>query len=566
MKNMKLKWKLLISYGAIFLLVAVLGLCSISVVNMMTKSGVRYAEKIVPAVEEIGLARRNMISVRRYLLNAMLAETPEDYQRVSTAMNTDRDALYASLDAIAGMEPEYAAKIDTIREKLQSVSASNTQIMQLAQDFHNEQSRAQAYDTYLNTYAPAFNEAAEMIIELNDMINENAAQQESTLLMVQRTALLIVVIIVVASLFIVIFFTTRMLKYILVPTQKLLRASQALVRGDFAHVQVGYHARDEFGELSGEIEHAMQRIVFITKDLQAGLQAVSEGRFDAKSQNDSAYQGEYHLLRDSVYGLIQNLTGIMLQVRTASSHVTGGAEHLANSAQALSQGATEQASSVEELFATIHEIHERSERNAKDTDAANALTMATGTKLAESTRKMHELMQAMDEIRQTSQQIQGINTAIDGIAFQTNLLALNAAVEAARAGNAGKGFAVVADEVRSLAGRSAEAAKNTQALIQSAMLAVERGGHLAADTAQILEETAAQAQQLIATIRSIAAASAEQSQATNQITQGLDQISGVVQNNSASAEESAAASQELSSQANMLKTMVSRFRIAETEA
>lgn len=118
MKNKPVKWKLLLSYGIIFCFVLVLGLSSVSVVNMMTKQGIRYAEEIVPAVEEIGLARRNMVSVRRYLLNAIIAQTPEDYQRISESMNTDRDALYESLDTISEVMPQYTEQIDGIREKL----------------------------------------------------------------------------------------------------------------------------------------------------------------------------------------------------------------------------------------------------------------------------------------------------------------------------------------------------------------------------------------------------------------------------------------------------------------
>lgn len=125
MKNKPVKWKLLLSYGIIFCFVLILGLSSISVVNMMTRQGIKYAEQIVPAVEEIGLARRNMVSVRRYLLNAMIAQTPEDYQRISESMNTDRDALYASLDNIETIMPQYAEEVEAIRSKLQGVSAYN---------------------------------------------------------------------------------------------------------------------------------------------------------------------------------------------------------------------------------------------------------------------------------------------------------------------------------------------------------------------------------------------------------------------------------------------------------
>lgn len=561
MKNLKLKWKLLISYGTIFLLLLVLGISSISVSNMMSKKSTEYAEKIVPVVEEIGLARRNMISVQRYLLNSIVENDPEGYQHVVDAMNADRDALFDSLDKIEELDPEYAEDIQAIREKLEGVSECNSKILEYSQELNNEEAAKQAYDIYTNTYDPAFIEAADMIVALNEKIDQTAMSQENMVKSTRTISICIVIVILAVSLVLVIMFTGLMLRYILVPVKKLLDGSEALARGDFAKATVNYKSNDEFGDLAKKITSVMQRIVFITEDLQMGLKSVSEGRFNAKSTDDSQYQGEYHLLRDSIYHLIKMLNDIMCQVYTASSEVSSGAEHISNASQALSQGAVEQASGVEELAATLSEISKEVGENTRAINEVEESVNKTVEEVTLSTQKMQDMLAAMDNINSTSAEIGKIIKSIEDIAFQTNILALNAAVEAARAGIAGKGFAVVADEVRRLAANTAEASKNTSELISKALVAVGNGKSIADETAASLARADEVITKLSEQAKKVAVNSQIQETAIKETSLGVDQISSVIQNNSATAEEGAAASEQLSGQANLLQQLVSSFEL-----
>jgi methyl-accepting chemotaxis protein len=174
---------------------------------------------------------------------------------------------------------------------------------------------------------------------------------------------------------------------------------------------------------------------------------------------------------------------------------------------------------------------------------------------------MGQMMKAVQEINDSSKSIGNVIKIIDDIAFQTNILALNAAVEAARAGQHGKGFAVVADEVRSLAAKSAEAAKNTSALIATSIEKSEQGAKISAETSESLDRIVKGIMRSSELNAGIAKSSDEQSVGIGQISEAINQVSQVVQQNSATAEESAAASEEMSGQASLLQQLIAQFRL-----
>lgn len=563
MKNKSLKWKLLISYGVIFLFLVILGMSSISVINMMSKKSYEYAEEIVPSVEEIGLARRNMVSVRRYLLNSIIVQTPEDYSRVSESMETDKDALYASLDKIEEVMPIYSNDLDAIRKKLESVSDYNQQIMTLAKRFGDTQARQQAYDIYLNKYASTFDEAANMLIDLNNRIDNTANNQKAIVQKAKTISMIIIFAIIVLSFLSIILFIVLMLRYILVPVRKLVDAAYALEKGDFSNAVVEYESDDEFGELSKKITNTMKRIVFITKDIEYGLNSVLEGNLNVSSQNDNEYEGEYLLLRNTIYKLIVGVNDIIYRIKTASDQLSSGAEQVALGAQALSQGAADQTSSIEELIVAVSEISDQVNDNATLIEEVGNSVDKAVSEVTTGSRKMEEMLSAMNDINIHSKEIEKITKSIEDIAFQTNILALNAAVEAARAGGAGKGFAVVADEVRRLAKSTAEASKNTTALILKSLQSVTNGKTIADETAEFLKRICDNIMGLSEQAKKVSENSSLQNDAVNQIIANVDKISNVIHTNSATAQEGAASSEELSGQAIILKELTAKFQLLD---
>jgi methyl-accepting chemotaxis protein len=266
----------------------------------------------------------------------------------------------------------------------------------------------------------------------------------------------------------------------------------------------------------------------------------------------------------SLNTIIDSLNSVIDEINTASEQVHIGASQVSDSSQILSQGATQQASAVEELNASISDIAVQTKENADNANEAKALAFKVKENAESGNKHMSEMLNSMSAINESSANISKIIKVIDEIAFQTNILALNAAVEAARAGQHGKGFAVVAEEVRNLAARSANAAKETTDLIEGSIKKTETGTEIANNTAKALYEIVDGVSKAATLVAEIAASSQEQANGIAQINVGIEQVSQVVQTNSATAEESAASSEELSSQADLLKQAVGNFKLKKS--
>lgn len=364
-----------------------------------------------------------------------------------------------------------------------------------------------------------------------------------------------VIICALGSVFSMVVLTRRIVQ----PISSCVDRLQMLAAGDLTSPVPECNTGDETELLAGATSSIVNTMHGIITDIDWGLGEMSKGNFAADSRVPELYVGDFKSIAGSMYKIMNELTSTLTQIDQSAEQVAMGSQQMSGSAQALSQGATQQASAVEELAATINEISAQVQDTAQNAGVARAQTNDAGDAVVACNRQMQGMIAAMSDIDQKSSEIGKIIKTIEDIAFQTNILALNAAVEAARAGVAGKGFAVVADEVRNLAGKSAEASKNTSALIESTIMAVENGNKLANETAESLMQVVEKTQETSTTVDKIADAANVQATSVAQITQGIEQISGVVQTNSATAEESAAASEELSSQAQMLKELVGQF-------
>lgn len=374
--------------------------------------------------------------------------------------------------------------------------------------------------------------------------------------------IIIIALISITVLFLAVLMLVR--RIIIHPVKSIDNVALRIAQGDLDS-SIDYRSGDEFGQLAVNFNQTVSRLrsyVDYIDEISKVLNKMSQGDLNIQLTYD--YVGEFAKVKQSLLEISDSLSTTIGAIDRASGEVSLGSEQVAGGAQSLSQGATEQASAVQELAATISEISSQIERNAQSAKQASQKANEVESEIEVSNQRMQRMLSAMADINNCSGEISKIIKAIEDISFQTNILALNAAVEAARAGEAGKGFAVVADEVRSLAGQSAEAAKNTTLLIQNSLRAVENGTNIATETAQALAEVVSGVQQVTKSIDLISEESVSQAMSITQVTRGIDQVASVVQTTSATAEESAAASEELSGQAQQLKNLVGRFHLSNS--
>ncbi|MCC8167192.1 MAG: methyl-accepting chemotaxis protein, partial [Planctomycetes bacterium] len=254
--------------------------------------------------------------------------------------------------------------------------------------------------------------------------------------------------------------------------------------------------------------------------------------------------------------VVRTLGELSVRLEESSSHVNITSSQISESASVLADGTTSQAASLEETSAALEQMASMTKRNAENAEKTNDTTRSNATSIQSGVVAVGNMSEAMADINESDERISNIIKTIEEIAFQPNLLALNAAVEAARAGEAGKGFAVVADEVRGLAGRSAQAARDTTDLIETTIQRIRHGTELATQVKNGFTDIESGSQSVSVLINEIASATYETAQGVEQVNRTMAEMDKITQNISATSEEVAAASRDLAEQANALNNMV----------
>lgn len=559
LENMKISRKLRFGFLTVTLLGVLIGLAGIGGMLIMLQAQQTSYEKYMRGVQystnaEAAFARSKGV-VKDLYINYGRSSTEPYKDLVETQFSTVSQQLFTYSKTICDSTDEANfnatktafANYKTLIDSYVSAAVGGSSQTELYNQLYSSKTQADAADAAFKAMSAYKSEVA---------ANQLAATRTLSLVIIGIVALIIVL-----SLTVALVLSGKISRIISHPIRQLCNDAEALAVGDAASRQndaktVRLLARsDELGQLS----RAFDKLAGTIETRAQETRAIADGDLTV---NITVYS-ENDVLGNALREMVASWAGLAGAIMATAGQVDAGAKLVSDSSGSLSQGATEQASAIEQLTASLLEVTSHTGENAENARTTSDLTLEIKGQAEAGNSQMEQMLRAMDEINLSSDNIGKIIKVIEDIAFQTNILALNAAVEAARAGDQGRGFAVVAQEVRSLAGQSAKAASETAELIENSMQKVGDGTKIAKKTAAALRQIVDGIAKTTGLVSTIADASGEQAAALQQINQGVEQISTVVQNTAASAEESAAASEELSMQAEELKRSVTAFRLPD---
>ena len=559
LKNLKVSKKLTISYAIILTLLIIS--CAVSIVDFIRLGGQieTFYDGPFTVNDSASVINSNFERMQKSVYRS-ISNTDSDI--VKEAITDARNSAAIIQEQLPVVKAHFMGDQQII-DRLDAALAKLAPMREYVLTLSSENQKAEAADYMEHNNILAIQEAQ---VELNSLIesgNKKGEKLVSGLREKQAMAVFTVILLGGISVAVSVVFGFYITRGITQPVTELEQAARAMAKGEFSAVRVAYDSRDELGSLAGDIRSMVKTLTDVLQNETYILNEMAEGNFSVHSEKDEYYIGEFEQLMRSMKKISRGLSELLLQISRSADNVAAGSEQVSSGSQNLAQGTTEQAASVEELTCMMSGISDQAYRNSRDAQEASEKAQMVKENAAESSRSMQEMVNAMAEISGKSDEIRKIVKTIEDFSFQTNILALNAAVEAARAGDRGKGFSVVANEVRSLANQSSAASKSTAALIQSSLQAVENGRRIANETDNALAEVVSGIDNVSELLFHITDASSKQFDANRQVTENINLISEVVQTNSATAEECAAASEELASQAQLLKELVSHFKLAD---
>ena len=514
LNDLKISHRLTLGFGLLALIIALMGLFSIMKVGEVQSDLKLTTGDRMPKVLSLYEVQNQVNIVARSVRNMLILSDPAQIKSERDRVESSRKAISERLDKLKDeiTSDKGRAVLSTLTENRVRYVAVQDKFLGLMDSNKVDEARAMLVAD-LRTAQSAYLESVGNMIKFQvDLMNASAVETQSEVTTMKAELIGVILVSLALAAFLAIWIIRAVTK----PVNQAVEIARSVAAGNLS-TQFEAHGTNETAQLLHALSDMQSSLVKVVDNVRQGSESVS----------------------------------------TASAEIAQGNNDLSARTEQQASALEETAASMEQLSATV-------KQNADSARTANQLAMSASTVAVKGGEVVAEVVDTMKGINDASKKISDIISVIDGIAFQTNILALNAAVEAARAGEQGRGFAVVASEVRSLAGRSADAAKEIKSLISTSVERVEHGTALVDNAGATMTEVVSSIKRVTDLMGEISAASTEQSQGVMQVGEAVMQMDQVTQQNAALVEEMAAAATSLKSQAQELVQTVAVFNLGDS--